>query len=110
MLSDSPLALAGVLAIITQIDGAVAARGQQGIVRRQNGAPQNLQVLLVAGHTHTHMVGQPHLHNSGIRQTCHFAKCITMLLATLDIVFCLCATSTYHCKSCMALLSAKMTI
>ena len=58
---DSPLALAGVLAIIAEVDGAGAAGGQQGIIGCQDGTPQNLQVLLVAGHAHPHMVGQPHL-------------------------------------------------
>ena len=58
---DSPLALAGVLAIIAEVDGAGAAGRQQGIIGCQDGTPQNLQVLLVAGHAHPHMVGQPHL-------------------------------------------------
>jgi len=57
----SPLALAGVLAIITEVDGSGATSWQHSIIGSQNGAPQNLQVLLVAGHAHPHMVWQPHL-------------------------------------------------
>lgn len=58
---DSPLALAGVFAIVTEVDGSGAASWQQGIIGSQDGTPQNLQVLLVAGHAHPHMVRQPHL-------------------------------------------------
>ena len=57
----SPLALAGVFAIITKVDGSGAASWQQGIIGSQDGTPQNLQVLLVAGYAHPHMVRQPHL-------------------------------------------------
>ena len=57
----SPLALAGVLAIITEVDGSGATSWQHSIIGSQNGAPQNLQVFLVAGHAHPHMVWQPHL-------------------------------------------------
>lgn len=60
-----PLALLGVLAIITQVDGSGAPLGQLSVIGRHDGAPQNLKGLLVTGHQHTHMVWQPHLCVSG---------------------------------------------
>ena len=56
-----PLALLGVLAVITQVDGSVATLRQLSIVSCHNGATQNLQGLLVARHQHTHVVRVPHL-------------------------------------------------
>lgn len=58
--AGNPLALPGVLAIITEVDGAVAALWQDGIVRRHEGAPDDLQLLLVAGNHHTDMIWKLH--------------------------------------------------
>lgn len=56
-----PLALLGVLAIVTQVDGSGAALRQLSVIGCHDGAPQNLKGLFVAGHQHTHVVWQPHL-------------------------------------------------
>ena len=56
-----PLALLGVLAIITQIDGSVASLRQLSVVSCHDGAAQNLQGLLVARDQHSHMIRVSHL-------------------------------------------------
>ena len=61
-----PLALLGVLAIIAQVDGARAASGQSGIVRGHDGAAQDLQGLLVTGHTDAHVVGVARARVAGV--------------------------------------------
>ena len=58
----APLALALVLAVVAEVDGARAVVGQPRIVRRLDRLGHDLQVLLVARHEHAHVVAVPHLH------------------------------------------------
>lgn len=51
-----PLALLGILAVITEVNGSVAAFRQLSVIGRHDGAAQNLQRLLVARNQYTHMV------------------------------------------------------
>lgn len=61
-MQDSPLALLGVLAIVTDVDGASTGDWQHGIQGRHGCLAHNLQRLIVARDQHAHMVWQGYLH------------------------------------------------
>lgn len=56
-----PLALLGIFAVITEVDGSVAAFRQLSIISCHDGSTQNLQRLLVARHQYSHVVRVSHL-------------------------------------------------